>query len=160
MRHPDNSYEFDRLNAQFDRKFDRLKYKYDTKAHNIFRADSTGTSVRRRNPLWAWFDRKTKFRVFPKILLVLTVLTFSAIVYYIVSPTFPHLFGDYGPNAYSGLLIMVFGFVGEIYCCIAVFSSGGKGEDNPFQMSIDLVTNPGWKNLECNVYHERHENRQ
>ena len=23
-----------------------------------------------------------------------------------------------------------------------------------FQMSIDIVTNPAWKDLECNVYHE------
>ena len=85
MRHPDNSYEFDKLNARFDRKMDHLKRTYDIEAQNIFRADSVGTSIRRRNPLWAWFDRKTKFRIFPKILLALTPLTFGAIVYYIVS---------------------------------------------------------------------------
>jgi hypothetical protein len=158
MRHPDNSYEFDKLNARFDRKMDHLKRTYDIEAQNIFRADSVGTSIRRRNPLWAWFDRKTKFRIFPKILLALTPLTFGAIVYYIVSPTFPHLFGDYSPDDCRGIFILVPGLVAELLCCIAVFSSG-QGNDNPFQMSIDLVTNPAWKDLECNVYH-RKDDRQ
>ncbi len=153
MRHPDNSYEFDRLNAQFDRKFDRLRYKYDTKAQDIFRADSTGMSVRRRNPLWAWFDRKTKFRIFPKILLAMTALTLVAIVCYFDSASFRRLFGDYGPDACRGIMILVWCLLAEACCCIRVFfPSNGNEEFPPY---LDIVTNPAFKDLECNVYHER-----
>jgi hypothetical protein len=153
MRHPDNSYEFEKLNAQFDRKFDRLKHDYDRRAQNIFRADSIGTSARRRNPLWAWFDRKTKFRVFPKIMLALTALTFGAIVFYIETPSFRHLFGDYSSSECTGLFILIFGLIAEACYCIVVFFPGHGNQE--FPIYLDVVTNPAFKDLECNVYHEK-----
>ncbi len=161
MKNQANEYEFQKLNADFDRKLGRLRGAYKRKADEIFRADQYGLNMEKRgNRLWMWFDRKTKFRIFPKILLAAMALTVSAIVCYYSSASFRDLFGDKGPNDFLGIFLLVPLLMAEIFCYIAIFSSRRQGEDNPFQMSIDLVTNPAWKNLECNVYHEKHENRQ
>ncbi len=107
---------------------------------------------KRRNRLRMWFDRKTKFRVLPKILLAVTILTVAAIACYFKLTSFPHLFGDYGPDDCMGIFILSPALVIEILCCIAVFSSGQGNQE--FPVYLDVVTNPAFKDLECNVYHE------
>ena len=145
MKNPANEYEFQKLNADFDRKLDRLGEEYMRKADEIFRADRYGLDMaKRRNRLWMWFDRKTKFRIFPKILLAAMALTIAAIIYQI----------GFGYDEGIATLLS-FALVAEVCSCIAVFSFGRQGDENPFQMSIDLVTNPAWKDLECNVYHRK-----
>jgi len=145
MKNPANKYEFQKLNADFDRKLDRLSGEYKRKADEIFRADQYGLNMEKRgNRLWMWFDRKTKFRIFPKILLAAMALTVAAIIYQI---RFGH---DEGIA-----MLLSFALVGEVCSCIAVFSSEEKDNENPFEMSIDLVTNPAWKDLKCNVYHRK-----
>jgi len=145
MKNPVNEYEFQKLNADFDRKLDRLSDAYKRKADEIFQADRYGLNMeKQRNRLWMWFDRKTKFRIFPKILLAAMALTVAAIIYQI----------EFGYDEGIALLLS-FALVAEVCSCIAIFSSGQKGDENPFQMSIDLVTNPAWKDLECNVYHKK-----
>ena len=145
MKSPANEYEFQKLNADFDKNLGRLRAEYMRKADEILHADRYSLSMaRRRNRLWMWFDRKTKFRIFPKILLGLTALTVTAIIYQI----------GFGYDEGIAMLLS-FALVAEVCSCIAIFSSGQKGDENPFQMSIDLVTNPAWKDLECNVYHKK-----
>ena len=107
---------------------------------------------KRRNRLWMWFDRKTKFRIFPKILLALTALTVIAIICYFELASFPHLFGDYRPDDCMGVFILVPALVIEMLCCIAVFSS--RQESQEFPIYPDIVTDPAFKDLRCNVYHE------
>jgi hypothetical protein len=145
MKSPANEYEFQKLNADFDRKLDHLSGAYKRKADEIFRADQHGLNMeKRRNRLWMWFDRKTKFRIFPKILLAVVALTVAAIIYQI----------GFGYDEGMAMLLS-FALVAEVCSCIAIFSSRQKGDENPFQMSIDLVTNPAWKDLECNVYNRK-----
>ena len=161
MKNRANEYEFHKLNADFDRKLDRLSGEYKRKADEIFQADHYGLNMeKRRNRLWMWFDRKTKFRIFPKILLAVMALTVAAIVCYFEMGSFPHLFGDYGPDDCQGIILLSFALVAEICCTIAVFSSGSANGDEEFPMCLDIVTNPAFKNLECNVYHEKHDNHR
>ena len=42
MKNPANEYEFQKLNADFDRKLDRLSDEYKRKADEIFHADRYG----------------------------------------------------------------------------------------------------------------------
>jgi hypothetical protein len=159
MKNPANKYEFQKLNADFDTKFDRLSEEYKRKADEILHADRYGLDMKkRRNRLWMWFDRKTKFRIFPKILLALTTLTVAAIPCYFKLASFPHLFGDYRPDDCMGVFILSPALVIEILCCIAVFSSGQENQE--FPMYLDVVTNPAFKDLECNVYHEGSSKRR
>ena len=161
MKNPANEYEFQKLNADFDRKLDRLSEEYKHKTDEILHADRYGLNMAKgRNRLWMWFDRKTKFHIFPKILLGLTAFTVTAIVCYFEVASFPHLFGDYGPDDCQGIILLSFALVAEICCSIAVFSSGSRNGDEEFPMCLDIVTNPAFKNLECNVYHEKHGNHR
>ena len=71
MKNPTNEYEFQKLNADFDRKLDRLSDKYKRKADEIFHADHYGLNMeKRRNRLWMWFDRKTGYQIVPKIVII------------------------------------------------------------------------------------------
>jgi hypothetical protein len=161
MKNPANEYEFQKLNADFDRKLDRFSGAYKRKADEILHADRYGLNMeKRRNRLWMWFDRKTKFRIFPKILLALTALTVSATICYLNSASFGHLFGDYGPDACRGAFILGFALVIEVLCCSAVFSSGSRNGDEDFPTSFDIVTDPAFKGLECNIHHEKHDDHR
>jgi len=153
MKMPANEYEFQKLNADFDRKLDCLSEQYKRKADEIFQADRYRLNMeKRRNRLWMWLDRKTKFRIFPKILLALTAITVIAIICYFELASFPHLFGDYRPDDCMGVFILVPALVIEILCCIALFSS--RQESQEFPIHPDIVTDPAFKDLRCNVYHE------
>jgi hypothetical protein len=158
MKSPANEYEFQKLNDDFDRKLGRLRGAYKRKADEILHADRYGLNMaKRRSRLWMWFDRKTKFRIFPKILLALMALTVIAIVCYFELASFPHLFGDYRPDDCLGIFILVPALVIEILGFIAVFSSGQENQE--FPIYLDVVTNPAFKDLECNVYHEEQPDR-
>ena len=161
MKSPANEYEFQKLNADFGKNLGRLREEYMRKADEILHADRYGLNMaKRRNRLWMWFDRKTKFRIFPKTLLGLTALTVTAIVCYFELVSFRHLFGDYGPDACRGIILLTFALVAEVLSCIAAFSSRSRNDEEEFPMCLDIVTNPAFKNLECNVYHEKHDNHR
>ena len=71
MKNPANEYEFQKLNADFDKKLDRLGDEYKRKADEIFHADRYGLDMeKRRNRLWMWFDRKTGYQLVPKIVII------------------------------------------------------------------------------------------
>ena len=156
MKNPVNEYEFQKLNADFDRKLDRLSDAYKRKADEILHADRYGLHMaKRRNCLWMWFDRKTKFRIFPKILLGLTALTVMAIVCYFESASFPHLFGDYRPDDCMGVFILVPALVIEILCCIAVFSSRQESQEVPIPRHRDgsCIQGPALQRLSRRAQH-------
>ena len=71
MKNPTNEYEFRKLNADFDKRLDRLSDEYKRKADEIFHADRYGLDMqKRRNRLWMWFDRKTGYQIVPKIVII------------------------------------------------------------------------------------------
>ena len=71
MKNPTNEYEFQKLNADFDKRLDRLSDEYKRKADEIFHADRYGLDMeKRRNRLWMWFDRKTGYQIVPKIVII------------------------------------------------------------------------------------------
>lgn len=75
MKNTDNQYLFDKLNNKFDRDLDTLKERYDRDAQMLMYGDASGLNMtKRRNRLWMWFDRKTQFRVFPKIMVAITMI--------------------------------------------------------------------------------------
>ena len=84
MKNPTNEYEFQKLNADFDKRLDRLSDEYKRKADEIFHADRNGLDMKkRRNRLWMWFDRKTGYQIVPKIVIIsfgLTVILLSIVM--------------------------------------------------------------------------------
>ena len=84
MKNPTNEYEFQKLNADFDKRLDRLSDEYKRKADEIFHADRYGLNMeKRRNRLWMWFDRKTGYQIVPKIVIIsfgLTVILLSIVM--------------------------------------------------------------------------------
>src|SRR5208337_2350001 len=71
MKNPTNEYEFQKLNADLDKKLDRLSDEYKRKADEIFHADRYGLNMEKRgNRLWMWFDRKTGYQLIPKIVII------------------------------------------------------------------------------------------
>ena len=84
MKNPANEYEFQKLNADFDKKLDRLSEEYKRKADEIFHADRYGLDMeKRRNRLWMWFDRKTGYQLVPKIVIIsfgVTVILLSIVM--------------------------------------------------------------------------------
>jgi hypothetical protein len=85
MRNPANEYEFQKLNADFDKELDRLGEEYKRKADEIFHADRNGLDMNRRNRLWTWFDRKTGYQLVPKIVIIsfgVTVILLAIVFYF------------------------------------------------------------------------------
>ena len=85
MKNPTNEYEFQKLNADFDKRLDRLSDEYKRKADEIFHADRYGLNMeKRRNRLWMWFDRKTGYQIVPKIVIIsflVIVIVLSIVVF-------------------------------------------------------------------------------
>ena len=74
-----NEYEFQKLNADFDKKLDRLSEEYKRKTDEIFHADRYGLNMeKRRNRLWMWFDRKTGYQLIPKIVIISFLVTLGS----------------------------------------------------------------------------------
>ena len=71
MKSTVNEYEFQKLNADFDKKLDQLSEEYKRKTDEILHADRYGLDTdKRRNRLWMWFDRKTGYQLVPKIVII------------------------------------------------------------------------------------------
>ena len=103
MKNPANEYEFQKLNADFDKKLDRLSEEYKRKADEIFHADRYGFDMaKRRNRLWMWFDRKTGYQIIPKIVIIsflVTISLFSALCVLLLRLQHRNaFFGKYGSS--------------------------------------------------------------
>jgi len=153
MRNRANEYEFQKLNADFDKKLDRLSEEYKRKADEIFRADRDDLYMeKKRNRLWMWFDRKTRYQIVPKIVIFSFILTLALVSFLLVlfiRYDIEMLFSINLPAVFliSGLLLM-----GEIPVLLRVLREL-TGYPHRRDMSLDIVTNPAWKNLKCNVWH-------
>ncbi len=153
MKNPTNEYEFQKLNADFDKRLDRLSDEYKRKADGIFHANQYGLDMqKRRNRLWVWFDRKTGYQIVPKIVIFSFMVTLglvSLLLVLFIRYDMETLFSINLPAVFlvSGLLLM-----GEIPVLLGVLRelAGYRPRRN---ISLDIVTNPAWKNLKCNVWH-------
>ena len=153
MKNPTNEYEFRKLNADFDKRLDRLSDEYKRKADEIFHADRNGLSMKkRRNRLWMWFDRKTRYQIVPKIVIIsfgVTVILLSIVMILLLRYNMESLF-----SMDLGVAFLILGLLlgGEIVVLLAVLQelAGYRPRRN---ISLDIVTNPAWKNLKCNVWH-------
>lgn len=154
MKNQANDYEFQKLNAEFDKKLDRLGDEYKRKADDIFRADRYGRDMmqKRRNRLWMWFDRKTGYQLIPKIVIILFIATLglvSLLLVLFIRYNIETLFSINLPAVFllSGLLLG-----GEILVLLGILRdlAGYRPRRNA---SMDVVTNPVWRHLRCNVWH-------
>jgi len=155
MKNPANEYEFQKLNADFDKKLDQLSDEYKRKADEIFHADCYGPDAqKRRNRLWTWFDRKTRYQIVPKIVIFSFMVTLglvSLLLVLFVRYDIETLFSINLPAVFVLLSLML---GGEILVLIAVLEdlAGYRSDDNTL---MDVVTNPGWKRLKWNVWHRK-----
>ena len=153
MKNPANEYEFQKLNADFDKKLDRLSDEYKRKADEIFQADRCGFDMqKRRYRLWTWFDRKTGYQLIPKIAIISFVAT--AILLGIVMVLLLRYNIETLLSVNMGVAFLILGLLlgGEIVVLLGVLQelAGYRPRRN---ISLDLVTNPAWKRLKCNFWH-------
>ena len=153
MKNPTNKYEFQKLNADFDKRLDRLSEEYKRKADEIFHADQYGLDMqKRRNRLWIWFDRKTRYQIVPKIVIIsfLVILgLFSVVVLLGFRYGMETLFSI---NLGAAFILLGLMLGGNLLVLLAVLEDlAGHPHDDTILM--DVVTNPAWKRLKCNVWH-------
>jgi len=153
MKNPANEYEFQKLNADFDKRLDQLSDKYKRKAGEIFHADRYGLDVqKRRNRLWTWFDRKTRYQIVPKIVIIsfLVILgLFSVVVLLGFRYSMETLFSI---NLGAAFILLGLMLGGNLLVLLAVLEDlAGHPHDDTILM--DVVTNPAWKRLKCNIWH-------
>ncbi len=155
MKNPANEYEFQKLNADFDRKLDRLNEEYKRKAGEIFQADRYGLDMtKRRSRLWMWFDRKTGYKVIPKIAIIsfgVTVILLAIVMVLFLRYEMESLF-SINLGAVFGVLSLL--FTGEL---IVVLQISGELEGCRNDPSMNIVTSPVWRHLKCNIWHRETE---
>jgi hypothetical protein len=155
MKNPANEYEFQKLNADFDKKLDRLSEEYKRKADEIFHADRCGLDMQKtRNRLWTWFDRKTGYQLIPKMVIFSFMVTLglvSLLLVLFIRYDIETLFSINLPAVFV-LLSLLLG--GETLVLLAVLEdlAGYRYDDTAL---MDLVTNPAWKRLKWNVWHRK-----
>jgi hypothetical protein len=151
MKNPANEYEFQKLNADFDKKLDRLSEEYKRKADEIFQADRSGLkTAKRRNRLSMWFDRKTGYQIVPKIVIIsfgVTVILLAIVMTLILRYNLETLF-SINLGAVFGILGLL--FIGEL---IVVLQISGELEGCHADPSTNIVTSPVWRHLKCNIWH-------
>ena len=152
MKNAANEYEFQKLNADFGKKLDRLNDEYKRKADEIFHADRYGLDTRkRRNRLWMWFDRKTRYQFIPKIVIIsflVTVVLLSIVMVLLLRYNMESLF-SINLGAVFGVLSLL--FMGELIVVLRVSGElEGRYHDDA---SMNIVTSPAWRRLKCNVWH-------
>jgi hypothetical protein len=153
MKNPANEYEFQKMNANFDKKLDRLSEEYRRKADEIFHADRYGLDMKkRRNRLWMWFDRKTGYQLIPKIAIIsfVVILTLFSIVVLLGFRYNMETLFSINLGAVFILLGLMLG--GNLVVLLAVLEdlAGYRYNNTTF---MDAVTNPAWRRLKCNIWH-------
>ncbi len=158
MRFTDNEYEFEKLNTKFDRDLDRLKDDYSRKAESLMYGDAAGLNMtKRRNRLWMWFDRKTRYKLLPKILIfaILACVSIDAVLMALMIKWDVNHIGSIELGAVSLLLNLI--IPGMALCLQGVFANlsghaGGSLEKDVWNR-YPTVTDPAWHDLEENIYH-------
>ncbi len=153
MKNPANEYEFQKLNADFDRKLDRLGDDYKRKADEIFRADRCGLDMqKRRNHLWMWFDRKTGYQFVPKIVIISFLLILGLFSVVILLGFRYNMDTFLSINLHGAFILLGLMLGGNLLVLLATLEelAGYRPRRN---VTKDIVTNPAWKHLKCNVWH-------
>ena len=153
MKSTVNEYEFQKLNADFDKKLDQLSEEYKRKTDEILHADRYGLGTdKRRNRLWMWFDRKTGYQLVPKIVIIsfgVILGMFSVVVLLGFRYNMEALFSI---NLGAAFILLGLMLGGNLLLLLAVLEDlAGYCHDDTALM--DAVTNPAWKRLKCNVWH-------
>ena len=123
MKKDQKEYEFQKLNAAFYTD----RYSLDSK--------------KRRNRLWMWFDRVTRYSLIPKIIVAMTLVTVAGAV------------AGYKTNLIENHPVIAF-IVAILLFCEGVFLVS-LFLDIPYDYNYDVVANPAFKDLEENAWHER-----
>ena len=99
-----------------------------------------------------WFDRKTRYQLIPKIVIFSFVVTLglvSSVLVLFIRYDMETLFSI---NLRAVFVLLSLHAGGEILVLLAVLYelAGYRPRRNA---SMDVVTNPAWRHLRCNVWH-------
>jgi hypothetical protein len=153
MKNPANEYEFQKLNADFDRKLNSLSEEYQSKADEIFHADRYGLNrQKRRTRLWTWFDRKTRYQIGPKIVIISFVIILSLFSFVVVLGFRYNMDTLFTINLHAAFILLGLMLGGNLLVLLSVLEelAGYRPRRNA---SMDVVTNPAWRHLTCNIWH-------
>ena len=158
MKNTDNQYLFDKLNDKFDRDLDRLKDSYDREAKMLMYGDASGLNMtKRRNRLWMWFDRKTRYRLLPKVLIfTIAILTAVEIAIWKIMDYKSY----YGPIEFGCIFLVLFLVIPGLMIVLQGVYRNIDGYTGDYMYTAqDLcrryptVCDPAYEDLECNAYH-------
>jgi hypothetical protein len=99
---------------------------------------------------WSWFDRVTRYSLIPKIIVVLTPMTFLLVLAGFMTNITQRLLGYHAGTIQVILMILLF--------CEGMFLLGLL-VDVPYDYNCNVVTNPAFEDLEENAWHEREINQ-
>jgi len=151
MKNPANGYEFQKLNADFDRKLDRLREEYMRRADEILRADRFGPDTRKgKNRFWMWFDRRTGYKLLPKVVSAMffaTVALLGLVFFLVYHDVETVLSVDMG----GVIVALSLAMLGEVIVLISIFgeTSGLHSGD----ALSNAMLNPGLHHLKGNIWH-------
>jgi hypothetical protein len=151
MKNWANEYEFQKLNADFDKKLDRLSEEYKRRADEILRADRYGLDTRKgRNRFWMWFDRRTGYKLLPKVVSVMFLATVAllGLVFFLVYHDVETILSvDMG----AVIVALSLAMLGEVIILISIFgeTSGLCSGDT----LSNAMLNPGLHHLKGNIWH-------
>ena len=130
-------------NAEKEYEFQKLNHVFYTDHYNL-------DMKKRRNRLWMWFDRVTRYSLIPKIIVAMTPVTLALVlVGFMTNVT--ERYGAYHADAVH-LILMILLF------CEGVFLVG-LFLNIPYDYNYDVIANPAFKDLEENAWHEREINQ-
>ncbi len=105
MRFTDNENEFEKLNTKFARDLDRLKDDYSRKAESLMYGDAAGLNMtKRRNRLWMWFDRATRYNIYAKIIVLAFIISLVLFLVGLMIDAFDSIYG-------GAAMILLFGII-------------------------------------------------
>jgi hypothetical protein len=157
MKSSTNEYEFQKLNADFDKRLDRLSDEYKHRADEIFHADQYGLDMqKRRNRLSMWFDRKTGYQIVPKIVIISFVVILGLFLFVVLLGFRYNMETLFSINLGAAFILLSLMLGGNLLVLLAVLRelAGYRPRRN---VSLDIVTNPAWKRLKCNVWHRERD---
>lgn len=151
MKNRANEYKFQKLNADFDKKLDRLSEEYKRRADEIFRADRYDLDTRKaRNRLWMWFDRRTGYKLLPKVvsLMFLATVALLGLVFFVAYHDVETILSvDMG----AVIVALSLAMLGEIIILINTFGeTSGLSSGNALS---NAMLNPGLHHLKGNIWH-------
>ena len=152
MKNTDNQYLFDKLNDKFDRDLDTLKERYDREAQMLMYGDASGLNMtKRRNRLWMWFDRKTQFNIFAKIIVMAFVVS---VILFIIGLAINVIGTKYG----GAVMLLLFAIMaGTGIGILGMIFNRNCQNQRDYYYDNPTITSPFFSDLEGNIWHQRKE---